>query len=154
MTQIDNGKQVKKINTVFSGIIIILLMILGAYYVFDIAIVNSDLIMPVWTVLGLLLIAYRFGGFEYISIEFTDDNIDIKYYRLFPFDRTFNRIVIPNDMFGDFKVQKGIGGLFSYLILYQNRGGAMAQYPPIGLSATTHAFRTSMLKSLNDLKGI
>ncbi|NPA36573.1 MAG: hypothetical protein GXO47_06965 [Chlorobi bacterium] len=152
MTQIDNSKQARKISYIFSVTIIILMIILGAYYVFDIELTDKELMMPLTTLLGLIIIAYRFGGFENISVEFGDDNLEIKYYRLFPFDRDFNRLVIPVELLGDYKIQKGIGSLFSYLILYQNRAGAMAQYPPIGLSATTSEFRSKLLSGLNNLR--
>ncbi len=151
--QIENRKQVSHINIIFSLIIVAILIVLGTHYISNTSFYSEEMVLPLWVGLIFVLLVYRYGGFEYVSFEFNDDDIDIKYYRLFPFGRKYNRIIIPYELLGDFKIQKGIGTVFSSLILYQNRAGAMAQYPPIGLAATTQDLRAKLLKELNGIKG-
>lgn len=148
--QTDNQKQVGNINIYFSLIIIAIIVVFGSHYIFNIYF-NERLILSLWILLILTLLIYRYGGFEYISFEFTDDNIDIKYYRLFPLGRKYNRIVIPNEFLGDFKMNPGYGGLFSSLVLYQNKSGVMAQYPPIGLAALSHEMKDVITKEFNKI---
>jgi hypothetical protein len=150
--QIDNRKQSSLINIIFSLIIIATLVVLATHYISDTSFCGEEMVIPLWAVLIGILLTYRYGGFEYVSFDFNDDDIDIKYYRLFPFGRKYNRIIIPNELLGDFKIQKGIGTIFSSLILYQNRGGAMAQYPPVGMAAITKEIRHNLLKELNDIR--
>ena len=148
--QINNQKQVGTINIFFSLIIIAIITLFGAHYIFDIYF-NERLIFSLWILLILTLLIYRYGGFEYVSFEFTDDNVDIKYYRLFPLGRKYNRIVIQNEFLGDFKINPGYGGLFSSLVLYQNKVGVMAEYPPIGLAAISHKMKAEIGKEFSNI---
>ena len=150
--QIDNKESIGMVNIHFSIMIIAMLTVLVVNYVTDMLSYSDETVYSIWGVLLITVFVYRYGGFEYVSFTFNDTEVDIKYYRLFPFNRKFNRIVIPNEMLGDFKIQKGIGTIFSTLILYQNRGGAMAQYPPIGMAATSKSMRDKLMKKLHDLK--
>jgi len=150
--QIDNKESISMINIHFSIMIISMLTVLVVNYVTDLLSYSNETVYSIWGVLLITVFVYRYGGFEYVSFTFNDTEVDIKYYRLFPFNRKFNRIVIPNEMLGDFKIQKGIGNIFSTLILFQNRGGAMAQYPPIGMAATSKSMRDKLIKKLHDLK--
>ncbi len=150
--QIDNKESIGMVNIHFSIMIIAMLTVLIVNYVTDLLSYSDETVYSIWGVLLITVFVYRYGGFEYVSFTFNDTEVDIKYYRLFPFNRKFNRIVIQNEILGDFKIHKGIGTIFSTLILYQNRGGAMAQYPPIGMAATSKSMRNKLLKKLHDLK--
>jgi hypothetical protein len=150
--RIDNKESIGMVNIHFSIMIISMLTVLVVNYVTELLSYSDETVYSIWGVLLITVFVYRYGGFEYVSFTFNDTEVDIKYYRLFPFNRKFNRIVIPNEMLGDFKIHKGIGVIFSALILYQNRGGAMAQYPPIGIAATSKSMRDKLMKKLNDLK--
>ncbi len=150
---IDNKKQASRFNMIFSLIVIVLLIVLAAHYLMG-TIQDENLIYSLWSGLIIVLLLFRYGGFEYISVDFNDDEIDIKYYRLFPFNRKFNRIVIPDKLLGDFKIQKGIGSLFSALILFQNRSGAMAQYPPIGMAAVNSDMQRKLLEQLKKIHDV
>ncbi len=149
---IDNKESISFVNIHFSIMIITMLTVLVVNYVTDLLMYSDETIYSILGVLIITVFVYRYGGFEYVSFTFNDREVDIKYYRLFPFNRKFNRIVIPNEFLGDYKIQKGIGTIFSYLIIYQNRGGAMAQYPPIGMAATSKSMRNKLIKKLHDLK--
>jgi hypothetical protein len=149
---IDNKKQVAQINIIFSLIIITILLFLGAHYLLGIF-TDEDMIFSLWTALIVVVFLFRYGGFDFVMIDFGDDEIDIKYYRVFPFGRKFNRIVIPNELLGYFKIQKGAGPLFSSLILFQNRSGEMAQYPPIGMAAVNNDMQKKLLEQLNKVSG-
>jgi len=148
--RIDNKKQVAHINIIFSLIIITILLILGSHYLLG-TFTDEDMIFSLWTALIVVVLLFRYGGFEFVMIDFGEDEIDIKYYRIFPFGRKFNRIVIPNELLGYFKIQKGIGPLFSSLILFQNRRGEMAQYPPIGMAAVNNEMQKKLLEQLNKI---
>ena len=150
--QIDNKESISLINIHFSIIIIAILSALIVNYVTDLLTYSNETVYSMWGVLLITVFLYRYGGFEFVSFVFKDDEVDIKFYRLFPFNRKFNRIVIPNEFLGDFKIQKGVGNIFSSLIIYQNRGGAMAQYPPIGMAATSKKMRSKLIKKLHELR--
>ncbi|GEM_PF-4085349 len=150
--QIDNKESISLVNIHFSIMIIAMLTVLAVNYATDLLKYSEETVYSIWGVLLITVFVYRYGGFEYVSFTFNNSEVDIKYYRLFPFNRKFNRIVIPNEMLGDFKIQKGFGSIFSFLIIYQNRGGAMAQYPPIGMAATTRSMRGKLIKKLNEMK--
>ncbi len=150
--KIENRKQIRHINIIFPMLIGAITIVLGVELISDTSFYSIEVFLPLWIGLSIVLLVYRYGGFEYVSFDFTDDEIDIKYYRLFPFDRKYNRIVIPNELLGDFKIQKGIGNIFSTLIIYQNRGGAIAQYPPIGMAATSKSMRSKLIKKLKEIK--
>ncbi len=149
---IDNKESISLVNIHFSIMIIAMLTVLAVNYATDLLKYSEETVYSIWGVLLITVFVYRYGGFEYVSFTFNDSEVDIKYYRLFPFNRKFNRIVIPNEMLGDFKIQKGFGSIFSFLIIYQNRGGAMAQYLPIGMAATTRSMRGKLIKKLNEMK--
>jgi hypothetical protein len=149
---IDNKKQVTQINIIFSLIIITILVLLGAHYLLG-TVTNEDMIYSLWSALIVVLLLFRYGGFEFVMVDFNEDETDIKYYRIFPFGRKYNRIVIPNELLGYFKIQKGIGHLFSSLILFQNRSVEMAQYPPIGLAAVNSDMQKKLLEQLNKISG-
>jgi len=149
---IDNKKQVTHINMIFSLKIIIVLIILGAHYLTGI-VKDDDVVYLLWTVLAGLVVVFRYGGFEFVMVDFNEDEIDIKYYRIFPFGRKYNRVIIPNEMLGYFKIQKGFGPLFSTLILFQNRSGEMAQYPPIGMAAVNAEMQKALLDQFNKVTG-
>lgn len=150
--QIDNKESISLINIHFSIIIIAILSALIVNYVTDLLSYSNETVYSIWGVLLIVVFFYRYGGFEFVSFDFKDDEVDIKFYRLFPFNRKFNRIVIPNEFLGDFKIHKGVGNIFSSLIIYQNRGGAMAQYPPIGMAATSKKMRNKLIKKLHELR--
>ncbi len=139
-------------SMIFSLIVIVLLVVLTAHYIMG-AVEDENMIYSLWMLLVVVLLLFRYGGFEYVSVDFSNDEIDIKYYRLFPFNRKFNRIVISDDLLGDFKIQKGIGPLFSAMILFQNRSGAMAQYPPIGMAAVNSDMQRKLLEQFKKIMG-
>ncbi len=149
---IDNKKQATHINVVFSLIIITLFVILGAHYLMG-TVSDENIIYTLWTVLIFVLLLFRYGGYEFVMVDFNDDEIDIKYYRIFPVGRKYNRVVIPNDLLGFYKIQKGIGPVFSSLVLFQNRGGEMAQYPPIGLAAVNPEMQKKLNEQFNKIMG-
>jgi hypothetical protein len=149
---IDNKRQATQINIIFSLIIITIFVILGAHYLLG-TVTDENMIYSLWSALIVILLLFRYGGFEFVMVDFNEDEIDIKYYRIFPFGRKYNRIVIPNELLGYFKIQKGIGPLFSSLILFQNRNGEMAQYPPVGLAAVSNDMQKKILEQLNKIAG-
>ena len=149
---IDNKKQATSVNVIFSLIIISLFMILGAHYLMG-TIRDENIIYMLWTGLIIVILLFRYGGYEFVMVDFNEDEIDIKYYRIFPVGRKYNRVVIPNDLLGFYKIQKGIGPVFSNLILFQNRAGEMAQYPPIGLAAVNPEMQKKLIEQLNKIMG-
>ena len=149
---IDNKKQVAHISIVFTLVIITLFVMLGAHYLMG-SIKNENTVYLLWIGLIIVLFLFRNGGFEFVMADFNVEEIDIKYYRIFPFGRKYNRIVIPNEMLGYYKIQKGVGPLFSNLILFQNKSGEMAQYPPIGMAAVNSEMQKKLIEQFNKITG-
>jgi hypothetical protein len=143
--QIDNKKQVGLLSLLFPLSIVALFIALAMFYFSDF-ITSKDVAIGLWIILAIVVILYRFAGFEFVSITFQDNKIDLKYYRLFPAGRKYNRVLIPFDALGKYEIQNGFGGLFSKLILYQKTKGTLAKYPGVGIAALPHRAQKQLMQ--------
>lgn len=141
-----NNKQNAGRTTRFFGIIwIVTLALLVVSLVWDLGIGQ---IPQVAMVLVLILSAVIFytGGFFYVEIEPEPGSFRVKHYNLFPFWQEFKVYQIPLERYHKYEIKKAAGGLFSWLLLFEQTSRGLARYPGIGLSALSAA----QLKTITD----
>jgi len=132
---ISNQKQSSRALSIFSGIWVVLVIILALSFF-------EFFESPLWArigligVIGLAALWFYLGGYYYISLEI-DKNRDlmVKHYNLFPMGRKFQAYRIPLKQYHHYEIKTKAGGLIRQLILYQKMQGGIAKYPPVGLSA-------------------
>ncbi|MFW6043991.1 MAG: hypothetical protein ACOCPW_06500 [Marinilabiliaceae bacterium] len=132
---ISNQKQSSRALFIFSGIWMVLIIILAlSFFEF----IES----PLWAQIGLIgligLVALWFylGGYYYLSLEIENNrDLMVKHYNLFPMGRKFQAYRIPLKQYHHYEIKTRAAGLIRQLILYQKMQGGIAKYPPVGLSA-------------------
>ena len=98
----------------------------------------------------LTILVFRFGGFHYISTSLANQEIEIKFYNIFPYGRKFRMIKTSAKQLQRIVIRKGFLGIGRGMILYQQTGNQVAKYPFIGLSALNENDRTRILIHLKN----
>jgi len=87
---------------------------------------------------------------RYNYIYFSDDGkaIIIRYYSAGIMRGAKHAVEIPKTSFSQYKSGSIIPGIIPYIILYEKRGGNVAKYPPIYLSALKKSDRARIYTAL------
>ncbi len=112
---------------------------------------------PLWLRIGLALslivmaLGFYLGGFHFFRAEIKKEMLEIKYYNLFPAGRKFQTVLIPLKQYHHHEIKRQLGGLFKWIIIYQEMAGGVAKYPPIGLSASGKKVQKALNEMLHGL---
>jgi hypothetical protein len=95
-----------------------------------------------------VLIAFAFarGGYHYVEFETDKEFIRIKYFNLFPVGREYKAVQIPWSRYHKHEITTSLGGMFSFIHIYEETGRGMARYPGVGLTAMTREEKTQLLQ--------
>ncbi len=149
--KLSNQKEASSIGLFYSGaIILIAILLMTAYFGNIILLLNYTPLL--WSTLVVLMLLYRFAGYHYMSIEISNREADIKYYRIFPIGRKYKRIKIKGEQLHRIKVNNGILGIGANLKLDVNTSKGRARYPFIGLSAVSVNDRKKIAEALHKIK--
>ncbi|MFO7574082.1 MAG: hypothetical protein R6W67_02875 [Bacteroidales bacterium] len=95
-------------------------------------------------------IAYFPSFLKYNYIYFSDDgdSVIFRFYSTGIFKGAKQSIEIPKGTFAGFTTERKRLGLIQYIILFEERRGVIAKYPPVSLSALNHKEREKVFRSL------
>ncbi len=99
----------------------------------------------------LTLFYFMTGGFYYFELEKADDQVEVKFYNSFPFNRSFKMYKIPVSAFIKFETT-GAKLYKKRLFLYQMSANQMAKYPPIYISSLSKKDEENMTLFFKQLK--
>jgi hypothetical protein len=141
---ISNRKQSTHTLMIFSSTWLVLIIILAVSF-FDFVEFPLWISLAVACLVGLTALFFYLGGYYFYQIEVKNNKeLLIKYYNLFPAGRKFKAFQIPLKQFHHHTIRRRLGGLTSWLILYQKMQGGVAKYPPLGLSASSKEDRKAI----------
>jgi hypothetical protein len=99
-------------------------------------------------------IAYFPSFLKYNYIYFSDDgdSIIFRFYSTGIFKGTKQSIEIPKGTFAGFTTERKRLGLIQYIILFEERQGVIARYPPVSMSALKRKEKERVFISLGKYK--
>lgn len=147
----NNRKNAGKVNLFFSILLLLVLIILGTSFLWDIGLERT---LQISLVVLFLIIAFTYysGGFYYFELESDNSGFRIKHYKLFPFGKQYKVYQIPLERYSHYTIKKLAGGLFSWLYLYERTNRGLAKYPSIGISALSPSQLKVLIDYLESIK--
>jgi len=147
---VNNKKQVKSTGLVLGFLLLVVTAALGGYYFLR----EQQLIgleVTLWLSFVLVGVLFKWGGFCYVEVAIEKNNLDVKYYDLFPIGRKYERILIPTKKIGQAKIAPGIFSIGRRLIITRKSKGQQINYPAVGLAAYNKEQVDKLAKLLNQL---
>lgn len=149
--KLSNQKEASSIGLFYTGAIILTAtLLMTAYFGNILLLINYAPFL--WSLLAVLVLLYRFGGYHYMNIEINNREADIKYYRIFLIGRKYKRIKIKGEQLHRIKVNNGFLGIGANLKLDINTTKGRARYPFIGLAAVSVNDRKRIADALHKIK--
>lgn len=148
---VNNKKQVKSTGLILGFMLLVVTAALAGYYFLR----EQQLIgleVTLWLSFALVGVLFRWGGFCYVEVAIENNNLDVKYYNLFPIGRKYERILIPTKRISQAKIAPGIFSIGRRLILTRKSKGQQINYPAVGLAAFNKEQVGKLVKLLNQLK--
>ena len=103
------------------------------------------------SLLIIITLLYGIGGFYYVDINVDNSVLNLKNYNLFPLGRKYKMYRIPINRLSNVKVKKYLGGLFSFINIYERSKKGESKYPAVGISAMTASQRKQLITSIRSL---
>ena len=132
--KLDNTKTGRRIGFVFTVLILFFVAMLFVGISSD-----NNYSLMIQVISGVLVvmmsILFKFGGFDYLLIQKEEDDIEIKFYSVFPYGRKFRMIKINRLQVDKIEITNGFLGLNKSLTIYQKKKDGSAKYPKVCLSA-------------------
>jgi len=147
---VNNRKQVKSTGLILGFMLLVVTAALGGYYFLREQQLLS-LEVTLWLSFVLVAVVFKWGGFCYVEIAIEKNNLDVKYYNLFPIGRKYERILIPTKKISQVKIAPGFFSIGRRLILTRKSKGQQINYPAVGLAALNKEQVGKLEKLLNQL---
>jgi len=147
---VNNKKQVKSKGLILGFVLMVATAALAGYYFFrEQQFLGLEIFL--WLSFVLVVALFKWGGFCYVEVEIEKNNLDVKYYNLFPIGRKYERILIPTKKISQVKIAPGILSIGRRLILTRKSKGQQINYPAVGLAAFNKGQVDKLVKLLNQL---
>lgn len=150
-TKIINTRRAQNVALFFNGSILLLLVSLMTIYFGNFTTLNT-LAWVLLAVAAMLVALFRFGGYHFMEIDLTSHEADLKYYRIFPFGRTYRRIKIKGNQLRTIHLHQGWLGFGANLRLEVHTPKGNARYPFIGLGAVSRTDRLRIAEALRKMQ--
>ena len=147
---VNNKNQVKSTGLILGFLLLVVTAALGGYYFLR----EQQLIsleVTLWLCFVLVGVLFKWGGFCYVEVAIEKNNLDVKYYDLFPIGRKYKRILIPTKKISQAKIAPGFFSIGRRLILTRKSKGQQINYPAVGLAAYNKEQVDKLGKLLNQL---
>lgn len=153
---IETSKKVIKHN--FYGFLVTLLVVIAIGTLLITKIYNEkflgvskNLLSVILAIVYLLYLLFNYLH-DYHYFYFSDEEENKLIFRFFPMKIMIERkssIELNKSEFAGFFIEKKLGGLREYLIIYQKLNNKIGKYPPISISILGKEEKTKLISTLN-----
>lgn len=144
--RINNQKQanIAKILLIRTPLLLaLIILVLTLFKVINIPV----LLISAAIVFALCLLTTLIFRLHYVSGEFSNNSIRIKYYHLFPLIREYRKIELSRQNLHTVSLEKRLAGQITILIISERTDDGIASYPEVPLSF----FSKAQLSDINQI---